>query len=192
MSACAAQPSAAALAGTCPGDRGNNPSCGFISPPLPSTSPMPLRSRHRPFTQRRSSPLFRNIFRDRLGHFSDAPAQPTPGSPHNAHNGPTSSASPKENRREKLHAGGPGPGTTFLLPLPLPVGRQPGAPRPTVERIVNCSPVVFNDIKHLTATCDRRARFRHPVTARGSSHALLPWALPRERATSISAMISVA
>src|SRR5262245_44884737 len=46
---------------------------------------------------------------------------------------------------------------------------------------VTCSPVVFNDIKHLTATCDRRARFRHPVTARGSSHALLPWALPRER-----------
>src|SRR5262249_60402078 len=72
----------------CPGDRGNNPSWGFISPPLPSTSPLPLRSRHRPLTQRRSSPLFRDIFRDRLGHFSDAPVQPTPGSPHNAHIGP--------------------------------------------------------------------------------------------------------
>src|SRR5262245_27952420 len=47
-------------------------------------------------------------------------------------------------------------------------------PRPTVERKTTRSPVVLNDIKHLTATCDRRARFRHPITARGSSHALLP------------------
>jgi hypothetical protein len=48
-----------------------------------------------------------------------------------------------------LRAGGPGPGTTFLLPLPLGgVGRR-APPRPTVERIAYCSPVVFNDIKHL-------------------------------------------
>jgi hypothetical protein len=60
----------------CPVDRGNNPSCGFISPPLPSTSPPPLRSRHRPLTQRRSSPLFRDIFRDRLGHFRDTAMHP--------------------------------------------------------------------------------------------------------------------
>src|SRR5262245_39331560 len=65
---------------------------------------------------------------------------------------------------------------------PPGLGRR-APPRPTVERTTTCSPVVFNDIKHLTATCDRRARFRHPVTARGSSHALLPWALPRERTT---------
>ena len=82
-----------------------------------------------------------------------------------------------------MRAGGPGTGTTFLLSLPLGVSADSRRRDQTVERRVTCSPVVFDDIKHLAATCDRRARFRHPVTARGSSHALLPWALPRERAT---------
>src|SRR5262245_18050383 len=48
-----------------------------------------------------------------------------------------------------LRAGAPGPGTTLPLPLPPPgLGRR-APPRPTVERIVSCSPVAFNDIKHL-------------------------------------------
>src|SRR5262249_58427631 len=121
---------------------------------------------------------------------TDEPAQPNPSSFHTARTAPTF-LNFQKNQALMLRAGGPGPRTTFLLPLPPPgLGRR-APPRPTVERTGSCSPVVFNDIKHLTATRDRRARFRHPVTPRGSSHAPLPWALPRERATRIYATLSM-
>ena len=147
MSACAAQPSAAALADTSrphphssgtPGDRGNNPSCGFISPPLPrSISPHPLRSR--------------SIFRvtlglrnggARYGRCIVTPRYTPMPQTHQRQVRPTSLTSVQhfqhlqKNRREKLHAGGPGPGMLFLLQLPLRAGRRHGRAAPTGERIL--------------------------------------------------------
>src|SRR5262245_9957712 len=85
----------------------------------------------------------------------------------------------KKNHGPMSDRGGPRLRTRVFMPLPVPlcakclisidftprhvaqrverVGLAPrrAPPRPTVERIVDCSPVVFNDIKHLTATCDR-------------------------------------
>jgi hypothetical protein len=103
---------------------------------------------------------------------------------------PTFFELPKKIRPLSCAQGAPGP-EQHSIASPPPGLRRRAPLRQTVERKGDCSPVVFNDIKHLTATCNRRARFRHPVTARGPSHALLPWALPRERATRISAMISM-
>jgi len=58
-------------------------------------------------------------------------------------------STPKKNRREKSASGGPGTGMLFLLPLPLPVGQALELAATTGERMVSCSPVSFNDIKHL-------------------------------------------
>src|SRR5262249_54676060 len=44
--------------------------------------------------------------------------------------------------------GGPGPGPTFLLPVP-PGRLARGIAAPTNEQSGACSPVAFNDIKHL-------------------------------------------
>ena len=48
-----------------------------------------------------------------------------------------------------LRAGGPGPGTTFLLPVPLRVSADARRRDQLSKRMVACSPVAFNDIKHL-------------------------------------------
>ena len=94
-------------------------------------------------------------------------------------------------RGKFLREGAPRPSLPSYCHSLSPLARSMRRARRNWRTIEYCSPVVFNDIKHLTATWDRRARFRHPVTAGGLSHARLPWALPRERATSISAIISM-
>ena len=112
VSACAAQPSAAALADTCPGDRGNNPSCGFISPPLLRHS----RCRSAAVIARSPSGgrprFFVTFFVTGSGTFvtQRCTPQPTPGLPHNAHNGPTFSASQKKSGRD-FKVRGPRPRT---------------------------------------------------------------------------------
>src|SRR5262249_6824815 len=122
---------------------------------------------------------------------TDEPAQPNPSSFHTARTAPTFLNSPKK-IRPLVARRGPRARNNISIATPPPgVGRR-APPRPTVERRVYCSPVVFNDIKHLTATCDRRARFRHPVTARGLSHAQLPGRYPESALPSMYAMISMA
>ena len=61
---------------------------------------------------------------------------------------PTISEPTPQKRGPLSYAGGPGSGASFLLPLPLGLGRR-APPRLTVERMASYSPVALNDIKHL-------------------------------------------
>ena len=135
----------------CPGDRGNNPSCGFISPPLPrSISPHPLRSR--------------SIFRVTLGLRNGGPRYgrcivtprytPMPQT-HQRQVRPTSLTSVQhfqhlqKKSQRKIARGGPRDRNAFPSATPPPGRPGARARRQLAKEWFPYSPVSLNDIKHL-------------------------------------------
>src|SRR5262245_4987637 len=131
-----------------------------LTPPLRTMPLQPLVPSHRTITKR--PPTMTLAFRYHSFRYPPAPASlsfPLSQAPSaSAHTDAVAQPSPCPNHTQNTASsktpknickGGPGPGPTFLLPLPLRVSAAARRRDQLSKERVHCSPVSFNDIKHL-------------------------------------------